>query len=81
MEEKMQRERNRNRVSNNEDGESSTDTTSTEDTTQTGETDTLQTEIISTVSGYSHLFDVFIFVKRVKNFNFFTLKYFKIRMN
>ncbi|XP_055313241.1 uncharacterized protein LOC129574799 isoform X2 [Sitodiplosis mosellana] len=48
MEEKMQRERNKNRVKNNEDDDDSTDITPTEDTTLTSDTDTLQTETVST---------------------------------
>lgn len=50
MEEKMQRDRNRNRQSNNEDGETNTETTVMDDITQTGETDTYQTDTPSTVS-------------------------------
>ncbi|XP_031640677.1 uncharacterized protein LOC116352314 [Contarinia nasturtii] len=43
MEEKMQHERTRNRVNNNEDIETDIDTTSTEDITLMGETDSMQT--------------------------------------
>lgn len=53
MEDKMQRERNRNRVNNNEDGETSTEITAMDDITQTGGTDTYQTEPPPTLSTVS----------------------------
>lgn len=64
MEEKMQRERNRNRVGNNEDKEDSTDTTPTEYTTQTDEIDMQQTEAMSTVS-----YALIIFIGRLAKRN------------
>lgn len=50
MEEKMQRERNKNRVKNNDDDDDDESTDTTEDTTLTSGTDTLQTDTVSTVS-------------------------------
>lgn len=51
MEEKMQHEKNRNRINNNNDeNETDDETTATDSTTEMGGTDTFQTEIPSTVS-------------------------------
>lgn len=62
MEEKMQRDRNRNRMNNIEDVETSTETTAMDDIAQTGETDTYQTETPSTVSANR----IYLFERKMK---------------